>query len=366
MKLAAIQNQSKLSSTRAALGRWSVRLSERTRREYTRDLEHAARFAELPSAVHLVAALGQSGKASAETFTEAWLESMEGAGLSTATMARRVSSLRSVVKLLRRLELVDWSLEARAPTVEQRHERKGPTASEARHMWGHLVLAGPGQLQARHRALWRLLWDNGLRISEALGLELPDIDIDGHSIAVRRKGKRERKRITIAPETAAALAEWCAVRPLGHGPALFLSLAEPYTGQALKPRAVRGWLDRLGRRHLGRTLSPHRLRHGACTAVLNAGASLRGVTAWGGWDDPSMAVRYDDARKDAGGGVARIAAALLGADGANYNDIRSERPELEIGLTTIVGKRTLPRNPKKPLQGCLSFGDKHASDGREK
>jgi integrase/recombinase XerD len=135
----------------------------------------------------------------------------------------------------------------------------------------------------RDRALLELLYAAGLRISEALGLDLDDLDLDGGSARVLGKGDRQR----VVPVGDVAIG-WLT---------RYLDVGRPVLTAADRSRSTRGgpvFLSdrgrRLGRNHawgvvkraaasagLGAHVSPHTLRHSFATHLLEGGADLRVV-----------------------------------------------------------------------------------------
>jgi len=135
----------------------------------------------------------------------------------------------------------------------------------------------------RDRALLELLYAAGLRITEALGLDGDDLDLEGGSVRVVGKGDRER----VVPVGDVAV-EWLR---------RYLATARPVLSAADRSRAPRGGAvflsdrgRRLGRNHawtvvkraaatagLGSRISPHTLRHSYATHLLEGGADLRVV-----------------------------------------------------------------------------------------
>ena len=135
----------------------------------------------------------------------------------------------------------------------------------------------------RDRALLELLYAAGLRVSEALGLDGDDLDLDGASVRVVGKGDRERE----VPVGDVAIG-WLR---------RYLETGRPALAAADRARTARGgpiFLSdrgrRLGRNHawfavkraaaaagLGAHVSPHTLRHSYATHLLEGGADLRVV-----------------------------------------------------------------------------------------
>jgi site-specific recombinase XerD len=113
----------------------------------------------------------------------------------------------------------------------------------------------------RNRALIAVLWRSGLRISEALALELRDVDLQAGTLRVRH-GKGDKSRtVGVDEQTGALLARWLdRRRRLGPGARapVFCTLA----GGRVDPSYVRHLLPRLARKAgIDRRVHAHGLRH---------------------------------------------------------------------------------------------------------
>jgi integrase/recombinase XerC len=128
---------------------------------------------------------------------------------------------------------------------------------------------------ARDRALLELLYATGVRVSECVGLDVADVDLDQGIARVLGKGGKERY-VILGSHAVAALRVYLTLRrELGEDErALFLNRR----GSRLSDRSVRRILDghiaRVGRLH---HISPHALRHSFATHMLDGGADLRAV-----------------------------------------------------------------------------------------
>ncbi|MEH1100358.1 tyrosine recombinase XerC [Micromonospora sp. CPCC 205561] len=129
----------------------------------------------------------------------------------------------------------------------------------------------------RDRALLELLYGTGVRISEACGLDVADVDHARRVVRVLGKGGRERA-VPYGVPAQRALDEW-----LRHGRPV---LAAPHSREALLLGARGGRLNpTTARRIVGGyaeaaglpPISPHGLRHSAATHLLEGGADLRAV-----------------------------------------------------------------------------------------
>jgi len=140
-----------------------------------------------------------------------------------------------------------------------------------------------GFVPERERALFELLYATGLRVSEAAGLDLEDVDFSARLVRVTGKGSRER--IVPFGETAgdalrsylpsrAALRHGAADEDGASGEPLFVNAR----GGRLTPRSMARLLKRrLRAAGLPEEISPHALRHTFATHLLQAGADLRAI-----------------------------------------------------------------------------------------
>nr|WP_319458864.1 tyrosine recombinase XerC [Micromonospora sp. RTP1Z1] len=138
--------------------------------------------------------------------------------------------------------------------------------------------AGPDEpVLLRDQVLLELLYGTGIRISEACGLGLADVDHGRRVVRVLGKGGRERA-VPYGVPAQRALDAWLGRgRPALAGPGSGSALLLGARGGRLNPttarRIVAGYAERAG---LPRT-SPHGLRHSAATHLLEGGADLRAV-----------------------------------------------------------------------------------------
>lgn len=145
------------------------------------------------------------------------------------------------------------------------------------------AVSGDDPLSRRDRALLELLYGSGLRISEAVGMDLDSLDLGSALAKVRGKGSKERL-VPIGSATRAALSEWLAP---GGRPRLAAKAPARRQPAAVFLNFRGGRLSRQGawgvvRRHgdaagLGDSMTPHVLRHCCATHMLAHGADLRVV-----------------------------------------------------------------------------------------
>lgn len=136
-----------------------------------------------------------------------------------------------------------------------------------------------GPLTLRNRALLELLYSTGARISEAVGLDLDDIDTHARSALLRGKGGKHRLVPVGRPAISALDAYLVRGRPelarRGRGtPAVFLNARG---GRLSRQSAWQVLQDAAERAGVTAAVSPHVLRHSFATHLLDGGADVRVV-----------------------------------------------------------------------------------------
>ena len=201
----------------------------------------------------------------------AWLSSR---GYAPSTIARRLASLRSYFRYLRRRGVV--TSDPAAGLRNPRQAKRLPQLLRVDEVI-RLLDAVPVDTAAgvRDRTMLETLYGGGLRVSELVGLDLADLDAESDLVRVRGKGRRER--LTPIGEMAAGwIRRWIPLREpsVPREPALFLN----QRGTRLSARSVGRLLEQhLARAGLTAAASPHTLRHSFATHMLDGGADLRSV-----------------------------------------------------------------------------------------
>lgn len=156
------------------------------------------------------------------------------------------------------------------------------------------VLAVPDRLTvtgARDAALLELLYGGGLRVSEAVGLDLVDLDLVRGEARIRQ-AKGNKDRVTVIGRVASdAIGAYLLRRRELHGAdgqALFLS----QKGGRLTDRQAHRIVEGAGRAAGIAGLHPHALRHSCASHLLRAGADLRGIQEQLGHSSVSTTVGY--------------------------------------------------------------------------
>lgn len=144
-----------------------------------------------------------------------------------------------------------------------------------------LAAAAVGDTPAalRDRALLEVLYGAGARISEAVGLDIDDVDADEGVVRLFGKGSKERI-VPLGSYAATALAAYLvrgrpSLATKGRGtPAIFLNQRGGRLSRQSAWSVLRASADRAG---LSGHLSPHTLRHSFATHLLDGGADVRVV-----------------------------------------------------------------------------------------
>ncbi|WP_197377563.1 site-specific tyrosine recombinase XerD [Mycolicibacterium baixiangningiae] len=136
-----------------------------------------------------------------------------------------------------------------------------------------------GPLTLRNRALLELLYSTGARISEAVGLDIDDVDTHARSVLLRGKGGKQRLVPIGRPAVSALDAYLVRGRPelarRGRGtPAIFLNARG---GRLSRQSAWQVLQDAAERAAISSAVSPHTLRHSFATHLLDGGADVRVV-----------------------------------------------------------------------------------------
>jgi integrase/recombinase XerC len=246
--------------------------SEHTIKSYRADLESLAEFladdngnAPLPAELSPLELRG-------------YVSALHDAGYARSSVSRRLASLRSFFRFAQREGLVDQN--PAKPLRNPRAERKLPHFLSTEEISRLLETPPRGEvLGLRDRAILETMYSAGLRISEAVGLNQGDLDLETGITRVRGKGKRERLA-PLGSYARKALSAWFCKRVLSpkepEGPLAPVFLNK--FGRRITTRSVARMLEKhIKQAGLDSRTTPHTLRHSFATHLLDSGADIRSV-----------------------------------------------------------------------------------------
>lgn len=266
------------------------KLSGETLRAYRQDLEH------------FIAALGiDQANDLADELTPSRLRSYLATLVGSherSSIARRLSAIRGWLRALKREGFLKREIGILVPSPKV----KAPLPQFFRIDEIEELLKAPDSstpFGKRDIALFELMYGAGLRVSEVVGVDLGDIDLDNRWVRVMGKGSYERTA-PFGPQAANAIREWidaCDELQLAQVSSGERRQARPLFlnrhGTRLSARSVARILNRhLIRIAASRMISPHGLRHSFATHILAAGADLRTIQELLGHARLSTTQRY--------------------------------------------------------------------------
>lgn len=234
-----------------------------------------------------------------------------------SSMGRKLSSLRTFFRFMLRLRLVkvDPVAGLHNPKQDHRHPKSlnvdqaftllDGTSQSEQAKTDNVVTRNqakptrrqnqdPAVMEALHirdLCLAELLYGSGLRISEALSLDVLEMDTRSGLVRVVGKGNKERL-VPVSDTSKSALQVWLNVRSriaLDREKALFVGARGMRLNRRQANRIIEDLCLRAG---LPQVISPHGLRHSFATHLLEAGADLRSVQELLGHARLSTTQRY--------------------------------------------------------------------------
>ena len=239
-------------------------------------------------------------------------------GNTRSSAARKLAAIRTFSRYLRREGILDGDPAALVGTPKR--EQRLPAHLGEAEMSALLDMPDGSQpLGRRDRAILELFYASGLRLSELVGLDLGDVNLNGRMVRVLGKGGKERI-VPFNHSTEQALRAWLRDRE-----SFVAADPEPRTGKQHRPRTTRAdeprktritrpgkpplflnyqggrlstrSVDRLVRKYVAACstrfgISPHALRHSFATHLLERGADLRAIQELLGHARLSTTQRY--------------------------------------------------------------------------
>lgn len=238
----------------------------------------------------------------------AYMAELYRLGQSRASVARKLSALRTFVRFLRREGWIDTDPSALAQAP--RREHKVPAHLSMDEMT--TLLEAPDvstPLGRRDRAILELFYASGLRLSELVGLDMEDVNLPSRIVRVAGKGGKERI-VPFNTSAQKALRSWYSGRALLRAnpkspasakasarQARRAAVGEPVFVNARGGRLTGRSVQRLVGRYVASCstrfgISPHALRHSFASHLLQRGADLRAIQELLGHVQLSTTQRY--------------------------------------------------------------------------
>lgn len=333
------------------------------------DCKVFADFLGVESPSEACAAFIARGRAQANVLGLAYRQWMVDQNYAPGTINRRLATLRRIAHLARRFDLAQFEVDVENLAHTLSRDVRGPDEADFAKVWAYLRANGADPQGKRNKSLIVLMHDSALRVGEAVGLDLVDLELSSANPRVRIKGKGGvRVWVAISPRAVRHLREWVETRGPREGPvytshvrdgtadAEFIAHVDELrmkfrtwgkTAEALNaegrptPSGIawhadrvrslywaamrpRGGTSRLPQREvcrilrqvseavgLERVVRPHGLRHRSITAALDAtNGDVRKVASFSRHVNIQHVLRYDDARRNFGAEITR----KLGAD----------------------------------------------------
>lgn len=204
-----------------------------------------------------------------------YLAAMTNRGLSKKTIARRLSSLRTFFRFLYRDGYISSNPVSGVSTPKL--DKKLPVFLDEVKVVKFITAPSTKNISGlRDKAILETLYSTGIRVSELVGINIPDVDFISGLIKVLGKGRVERLT-PIGDKAISAIRQYLDARNKqgwGRQTALFLNKF----GKRITDRSIRRIVDKYIKAiAIKDKISPHSLRHSFATHLLNKGADLRSV-----------------------------------------------------------------------------------------
>lgn len=220
-------------------------------------------------------------------------------GLKEATVNRRLAAVKSLVEMGRKLGACHYTLgDIRGEKVASYRDTTGvdtKTFERILRQCDRETLAGK-----RDYALLRLLWGNALRRNEISQLSVRDFDPASKTLRILGKGRgTQAETIDLGSATVQAIGDWLAERgSYSQDSPLFAALDSAHSGHRLSGDGICKMVVRHSENAgIKKQMSPHRIRHSAITAALDAtDGDVRKVQKLSRHKNLNTLMIYDDNR----------------------------------------------------------------------
>jgi integrase/recombinase XerC len=235
-------------------------------------------------------------------------------GLKSATINRRLAAIKSLVSFSYNCGHCDFMLESvKGEKMSSYRDTSGVDSETFKQV---LSAIDRGSLKGvRDYALMMLLWSNALRRSEVSKANIGDFDQKSKTLRIFGKGRGNQSDIvSLGTGTVTAIESWLSARgETNPDKALFVSVNIGYRDGRLSTQGIYNIVsDRCKDAGITKTMSPHRVRHSAITAALEAtNGDVRRVQKLSRHSSLNTLLIYDDNRKNHQGEVTDLLDGLV-------------------------------------------------------
>ncbi len=234
-------------------------------------------------------------------------------GLAPSTINTRLAAIKSLVSYARKVGECQYDLaDVEGVRGETYRDTSGVNPTEYQLTLG--ICDRETIKGVRDYAILRLLWDNALRRAELCQANVKDFDPIGCKLWIIGKGKVQRQPIDLSDRSVQAIRAWLELRgKCKSTDPLFCTLDRATRGHRLSGNAIYNLVrDTSEAAGIYKVMSPHRVRHSAITAALDAtNGDTRRVQKLSRHADLNTLTRYDDNRRHHQGEVTKILAELV-------------------------------------------------------
>jgi len=282
--------------------------SKQTLKAYKLDLRLFLDFLKLETEEQLARRFHENGAGRSNLDALEYRDHLDKQGIAPRTINRRVASVKSFVKALNTVGILNWQLSV--PRIKARvfKDTQGPGEDGFFKMIDAIGSEPASARKVRDLCILWLLFGLGLRRGELCALNMEDYDKAAQRLWIMGKGRKEKEPLTIPKALLPLLNQWLSCNFIQSvGSPLFVYIHRSgtiqdsrLTGESIR-LIVKYYSDKAGIP----TVRPHGLRHAAITAALDrSNGDVRKVQRFSRHKSIDMLQIYDDNRRDFGGEIA--------------------------------------------------------------
>jgi integrase/recombinase XerC len=229
--------------------------------------------------------------------------------LKAATINRRLAAIKSLTAIGRAIGVCNYTLED--IKGEKNQPYRDTTGVDFDALKRVLASASSAKNGKTHRsrlkgirdyAILRLLWGNALRRGELSLTNISDFNAENKTLSIVGKGSDGEKQIISLPhQSASAVSQWLIARGESNtNEPLFIAIDNANYGKRLSGNGIYTIVERLCvAAGISKKMSPHRIRHSAITAALDAtDGNIRKVQKLSRHKNINTVMTYDDNRSN--------------------------------------------------------------------